>query len=55
VTFDAGIAALVTDREFPPFLDVGLPMEVVGETVAVDAEVIGYDKRPRNKNQSYET
>ena len=44
VALGARVLALVLDGKFLPLLDVSLTIEIVGETVAVNPEVIGYQE-----------
>jgi hypothetical protein len=50
VTLDAALAALVLDGKILPFLLVAQSMEVVGKTVAVDPEIVGYEELAGHKN-----
>jgi hypothetical protein len=55
VAFHAGVAPLVLDWELLPFLDVGLPIEVVGKAIPVNPEVIRDQEHSQYENQSYQT
>jgi len=55
VALGARVLALVLDGKLFPLLHVSLTIEIVGEAVAMNAEIIRHQEEPGDKDQTYET
>ena len=50
MAFGAGVPALILDRKILPFLNIAETVKTVGEVSAMNAEIIWYQKLPRDED-----